>query len=150
MLDAFGFLVVVIFALYSVPLDLRQRRIPNSMLVTLFFCEFVIVVVSGKLGKALVGGSAIFLVYLFVHTWSKKAIGAGDVKLVAVLGFGLAFTTLRESIIWTFSLWSFGAIHAVGAMVFRRSLRISIAFAPAIFLGTLTYLAAPIWSSLPQ
>ncbi|MCC8163791.1 MAG: prepilin peptidase [Lachnospiraceae bacterium] len=70
--------------------DGRSRRIPNGLLLVLFFARIPLLLCGfGSLSASLAGmatlGGLLFSLYLFF----PGGIGAGDVKLFAVTGFYL-------------------------------------------------------------
>ncbi|MCD8098534.1 MAG: A24 family peptidase [Lachnospiraceae bacterium] len=75
-------------------MDGRSRRIPNGLLLVLFFARVLLLICGfGSLIVSLAGmatlSGLLFSLYLFLHS----GIGAGDVKLFAVIGFYLGAET---------------------------------------------------------
>ena len=86
----------VIFNLFVIIRDLRDRRVSNRLLLIALVLQAVWLVldeqVQGRVpvatygwGQALVGFSLGLI--LFYPLWRFRALGAGDVKFIAVLGF---------------------------------------------------------------
>ncbi len=89
--------------------DGRSRRIPNSLLLVLFFTRILLLIcgigslIASFAGMA-AGGGLLFFLYLFFHS----GIGAGDVKLFAVIGFYLGaeaalmvlFLAMTGALVW--------------------------------------------------
>jgi prepilin peptidase CpaA len=113
-----------IFCLFTVVLDLRHRRVPNRMLLVAVVLQIIWLVYLTLDGRpasvfeatewrqAVVG----FFVGLawFYPLWRFRALGAGDVKFIAVLGFLLGPVGL-------FSVLLVGTVacglHALGMVV---------------------------------
>ncbi|MCD8249131.1 MAG: A24 family peptidase [Lachnospiraceae bacterium] len=89
--------------------DGRSRRIPNGLLLVLFFARILLLIcgfsslIASLAGMATLGGLLFFL-YLFLHS----GIGAGDVKLFAMIGFYLGaeaalrvlFLAMAGALVW--------------------------------------------------
>jgi len=68
-------------------LDVRSRRIPNALIVVALVLGVGIHVVRfGLPGLAIASGGALFGGLLLVPLYRVRAMGAGDVKLMAALG----------------------------------------------------------------
>ncbi|MCC8139487.1 MAG: A24 family peptidase [Lachnospiraceae bacterium] len=90
-------------------MDGRSRRIPNGLLLALFIARILLLICGfGSLIVSLAGmatlGGLLFSLYLFLHS----GIGAGDVKLFAVIGFYLGaeaalmvlFLAMAGALVW--------------------------------------------------
>ncbi|MCD8196736.1 MAG: A24 family peptidase [Lachnospiraceae bacterium] len=90
-------------------MDGRSRRIPNGLLLTLFFARVLLLIcgfgsLSASLAGMAVSGGLLFSLYLFL----PGGIGAGDVKLFAVIGFYLGaeavlmvlFLAMAAALVW--------------------------------------------------
>ena len=93
-----------------------------------YWMTFMLSSVSGFL----LGGGMFLLCYLL----TRGGIGAGDVKLFAVLGFylgsGVIFTTTFLTIVYV------AFYSCVKLLMKKTSLKQEMPFAPFIFLGTMT------------
>ena len=104
--------LVLLIAMWT---DMRQRKIPNALLLVASALALLGSMTAGGVGlaSALVGGVVALLV--FVVFYAIGAMGAGDVKLMATVGMfmgradvvGLCITVLiaggLQSLIW--ALW---------------------------------------------
>jgi leader peptidase (prepilin peptidase) / N-methyltransferase len=66
--------------------DIRSRRLPNALTLPGGAAVMIVAVVAGRGVPALLGGAALFAVYLVVHLLAPSAMGAGDVKLAIGIG----------------------------------------------------------------
>jgi leader peptidase (prepilin peptidase)/N-methyltransferase len=77
------------------------------------------------------------------NKFSKGGLGAGDVRLMAVLGWHLGFLSYSSAIWAMFAACCFASIFGlVLVAVRRRSLQHRIAFGPFLALGTVTAIFA--------
>jgi prepilin signal peptidase PulO-like enzyme (type II secretory pathway) len=154
----FTTLEVSLCLIASVPIvlyDLRQHRITNSSLCRFGSAVFALRLAESFLGLnnflgALLDGVSALVLFLAVYWISGRSMGLGDVKLALVLATLASPGTIRMFILWFSMIWIWGGVHAMTSAIRYRTIRRRIAFAPALFAGTLTYLAMGIWSSLPQ
>jgi leader peptidase (prepilin peptidase)/N-methyltransferase len=80
-------------------IDLRQRRLPNSLTVTGAVGVLAFAIATGRAGAAITGALLLALPYLACHLISPAAIGAGDVKLALGLG-GAAACGGAQAWVW--------------------------------------------------
>jgi leader peptidase (prepilin peptidase) / N-methyltransferase len=66
--------------------DIQTRRLPNVLTLPGAAVVLIVAVVAGRAVPALLGGAALFAVYLVVHVVAPAAMGAGDVKLAIGVG----------------------------------------------------------------
>ncbi len=66
--------------------DIRVRRLPNVLTLPGAAAVLIVAVMAGRGVPALLGGVALFAVYLVVHLSAPGAMGAGDVKLALGVG----------------------------------------------------------------
>jgi len=122
-LDRMFILTAFACALIGAACDIRSRRIPNWLSLSAFLAGLILHGQVGRAGlvNALLGCGMALLIY--VPLFAIKALGAGDVKLMAALG------TILGPIPW---LWVFVATCLVGgalaaaAAVARKNLRVTI------------------------
>lgn len=129
-------------------IDYKSRKIPNRFLLVmlvlrtvLLFAECLLygelwmsVMISAFMGFVFAGG-----MFLLCYLISRGGVGAGDVKLFAVLGYyvgaGAVFSV-------TFLTVLTAAVFSVAALFAKKvSLKKEIPFAPFIFLGTVLTMA---------
>lgn len=120
-------LLLIIFCFFIIGYDLLFRRVPNSFLLSalLVHIGYMVVTGSGVLGvdvKQSLIGAGVALIG-FVPLYALRVMGAGDVKLLILLGalFGLA---------GLFAVWVMGSLIAgLHAVAFYTS-RIWFGFVP--------------------
>lgn len=124
--------------------DYRQHRIPNrfltGMLMIWAFITGICIIVQTESGMALafqslvgalVGGLVFFLCYIL----SKKQLGAGDVKLVFVMGLYLTGQRIIGAIFYGIVLC---CIYSIIQLVRRKiGLKDGVALVPFLYLGVL-------------
>ena len=143
-LPAFAYLAAVGVTLSLV--DLRSHRLPNALTLPSYpisACLLGAAAVAGSgigsLGRALLGGTASYLLLMALRLASPRGVGFGDVKLAGVLGmYGgwLGWTA------WTLSLFT-ASLYAGGVGVVllasgRAGLRSRVAMGPYLVAGALT------------
>lgn len=124
--------------------DQKSRRISNRILLFLLIVRTVIlaleclsyqeywmsIVISAGAGLILSGG-----MFLICYTIARGGMGAGDVKLLAVLGYwmggGAVFTVIFLTVL------SAALYSVVGLLVKKVSLKQEIPFAPFVLAGTI-------------
>lgn len=116
--------------------DLATRRIPNPLLSAALACAVLMQAIGGDLAAMSVG---MLVAGLLLPLYLFGGMGAGDVKLVAVLGaFGGPLLAFHVVVV---SLLLFGAVALAGlhaGLVVRRQ---SLPFAPAVAAASVFALA---------
>lgn len=151
------FALCLIASLRIISYDLHHHLITNSSLrrfafaiVLLKFVEFIVDTESVNLLGSIEDAVVALALFLSIYWISGSSMGLGDVKLATVLAALAALGSIRNFIFWFCAIWIWGGVHAFAVALRYRTFQRRIAFAPALFGGTLTYLATRIWSSLPQ
>lgn len=98
---SFRYLVLVLFMVSLGVTDARQRKLPNRILAAMFLVRTAFLAVECVMAKeywlelvlsALIGLAVIGIFFLIVWVVSRKGLGAGDVKVMAILGYWLGFS----------------------------------------------------------
>lgn len=116
--------------------DAMLKQIPNQMLLILLLVRFVLLISDrSKTIEAiegfLIGGGVMLLGYLL----SKSTMGAGDVKLMAVVGSYVGGERILQVTLWSFATATgFGVIQALRK---RNGICQEIPLAPFVLLGTI-------------
>lgn len=125
-------------------IDKKEQIIPNFILVILLGVRSILLVVDillytdvwdvillNTLGGLVLG----FIIFLIAYLLSRKGIGLGDVKLVAVMGFYLGASALYGAIV--LSLLS--CVLYTGFQMLRKKLKLrdAVAFGPFLAIGTI-------------
>jgi leader peptidase (prepilin peptidase)/N-methyltransferase len=144
--------VVLVFAIAAVIIsvvDLREKRVPNPVLLVagaavaaLALLDAAVTGAWGSLLGALLGGAALFAIYLVIALIAPAAMGMGDVKLAALAGFVLGGAGWTNWIIGTAAGVLCGGIAATAVLIARRrGPSGSLPYAPTMALGALLGLA---------
>ena len=137
--------------------DLRFHRIRNSSLIKFVFWKIAFKILNWVCFNSPADFSEIiyallvtFSIFLLLYFLSKGSLGMGDVKLAPLLAFLVEIENVENFILWFGHIWFWGGLHALGQLVATRKWRQNIAFAPALFLGSMSFVAIRMWGSLPQ
>ncbi len=125
--------------------DLREKRIPNRMLVVAAPVVAALLVAGAllrgepeRLVGVLAGAAAMFVLYFVIALVAPAAMGMGDVKLAALLGGALGAVGLTGWLVGLLAAFLIGGVVAVVALVAGRvGWRGSIPFGPWMVAGTL-------------
>jgi prepilin peptidase CpaA len=104
--------------------DLASRRIPNRLLLTAWLCALPLHLASAMPGGALsaaLGGALVGLV-IFLPLYLLRGMAAGDVKLMATVGFFAGPSGALEIAILS---WCAGGVMALLIIVFKGRLRVA-------------------------
>jgi prepilin peptidase CpaA len=107
--------LLLLFLLGAVITDLRARLIPNALVLAGALTGFLLAALHPQgigLLSAL-GGLALGLA-IFLPMYLLRAMGAGDVKLMAMTGAFLGYTAILEAALWV--LLTGGALALVFAL----------------------------------
>jgi prepilin peptidase CpaA len=134
------YLEVVLLLLVSIAAinDLATRRIPNRLLLVGLASALILHLVSAAPGVALLsalGGMGIGMA-MFLPFYLVRGMAAGDVKLMAVIGF---FSGPGETFSIAVLTWCLGGLMALFLIFLRRGrLRLALANIGNILSGVLT------------
>ncbi|MCX6427575.1 MAG: hypothetical protein F2760_05670 [Actinobacteria bacterium] len=153
-------LIAILIISFGIPIglhDLAFQKISNSVLSKFLLGALSIkaleLVVLENFHDFLVCGlgSLLLLILLsFCNNYAGNPVGYGDIKLMALLTFILNFEKATNFVFWLLTIWIFGALSFVAISLKKMRFQGSIAMAPAIFMATITYLAARRWIFLSQ
>lgn len=128
--------VLFVLCLYVSWMDLRHRRIPNQAIGTGFFlltlCNLAYFSPAGWI-EAVFYTLLCLLVFGFVSWHWPLALGMGDVKLLALICYGLG---VREFVVVLTVASMLALIVSILLLLMRRvSVNSSLPFAPFVTLG---------------
>jgi prepilin peptidase CpaA len=129
--------------------DLATRRIPNRLLLVGLAGALVLHGLSGAPGAALLsalGGMALGL-GLFLPFYLVRGMAAGDVKMMAVVGFFTGPTAAFQIAVIT---WCAGGVMALLVVVLRSRLRLALVNIGHLLCGLLVPGTKPADTTLPQ
>jgi leader peptidase (prepilin peptidase)/N-methyltransferase len=144
-----AFLVMMVAGTAISIVDLRERRIPNRMLLVAGPTVAVLLVAGlmlrgdpGRILAMLGGAAALFALYFVIALIAPAAMGMGDVKLAALLGAALGAAGWTAWLAGLLAAFLIGGIVSLVALATRRvTLRGSIPFGPWMIAGALVGLA---------
>ena len=127
-------IVVLLFLLLAVAvvMDLRSSKIPNLLIITglvlgLITTNHIIESISVSL----------FIILIFFPAFKIGALGAGDIKCIAMMSFYLT----RYELLWAmFYAFLTAAVYSICKIVYYRSFQIrksKVRLAFFLFMGTL-------------
>lgn len=138
-----AFLYVAAAGIAMSAIDLRTRRLPNELTLPSIPAVAALLLIPAiaagewsDYGRALLGGVALFALYLLLALIYPAGMGMGDVKLAASLGIALGYLGWGPWVVGFFMTFVLGGL--VGIVVLIRVGRGStIPFGPYMVAGTL-------------
>lgn len=111
--------LVVLYAFWAMVLDLTRSKISNQYLIFGWIVGAVMALIRSGVGGLpdYLGGALLPILLLFVLFYFHM-MGAGDIKLLSVLGGMMGIHTSIALLICSFAA---GAIFSVGILTYRRS-----------------------------
>ncbi|BDT90301.1 prepilin peptidase [Nocardia sputorum] len=143
-------LACAVLAVWCVALtvfDLRERRLPNELTGSGALTVLGYGLYTGQFAAALLGAVLLSAPYLLVHLAAPAALGAGDVKLAAMLGGAAALGGARPWVWAALGAPALTACVALGALACRGGFgshaadpgagAVTVPHGPAMCLATL-------------
>ena len=142
-LPAYLYLAAVGLALALIDLDVR--RLPDALTLPSYVVVAALLALaaalgsgSGHLGRALLGGLAMYALYFALCFAYPAGMGFGDVKLAGVLGMATAWLGWGAWAVGLFAGFLFGGVFGIALIALGRAGRRSkVPFGPFMLLGTL-------------
>ncbi len=141
-----GLLVALGVTLAASVTDIRERRIPNELILIGLVIAAAVAATSGRWLDALAGGVLGVAILTLPRLVARDAVGLGDVKLAGVVGMGVGVTGV-VAVVGVAVLTAAAVMGLVGLMSGGRRDR-SLPFAPFLAAGTLAVLMVNTWSDL--
>jgi leader peptidase (prepilin peptidase)/N-methyltransferase len=153
---ALAYAVFVIVGVALSAIDLKHRILPNRIVLPATAIGLVVLVtaaavdgrdsgngdVAQQVLRTVLGGVALFGVYLMLALVSPNGMGMGDVKFAGFVGMFLTFDGWRTLLVGAAVSFVLAALVGVVLLLLRRADRTStIPFGPLMFLGALIALA---------
>ena len=138
------YLILIVFLVPIGAIDFEKKIIPNKFLLVMIGVRGILLIGDmlayptyrvELLVSALSGMAIGFLVFLLAYFLSRKSIGLGDVKLVAVIGFYLG-----SSLIWSAMVGGLllaGIYSCIQLIRKKVSMKDAIPLAPFLSAGTI-------------
>lgn len=147
-LPAYLYLAAVGMALALIDLDCK--RLPDALTLPSYPAAVVLLAVaallgsdSGEIGRALLGGAAMYALYFALCFAYPAGMGFGDVKLAGVLGLYTAWLGWGAWAVGLFAGFLLGALFGIALMVVGRGGRkTAVPFGPFMLLGVLVAVVA--------
>ncbi|AZN39943.1 prepilin peptidase [Paenibacillus albus] len=137
-------MVLSIFGYLATVNDIREKRIPNTLVLAMFGAWVVIAVPQlfydttaalTLLLNAIIGFVVAGMLFLMVYLLSRKGMGGGDVKFMAVAGLYLGFQLVLPAILYGAVLSALTAILLI--LTKRMGRKDAIPLAPFLYAGIL-------------
>lgn len=125
----FSIFVVLFF------IDLEHRRVPNVILLPAVLFALATGVIQPGIVEALIGGIFGFGILLILYLINPKGIGAGDVKLAALIGLLTGWPSIVIGLLIGFLLGGLGAAVLLASRVVNR--KSTIPYAPFLIVGAM-------------
>lgn len=135
--DIFKIFIIIMLLIISI-IDIKKMIIPDYILLVGFITSLIYLVFSKNIYLENIFGSFIGFVIFLAIAFITNAMGGGDIKLMALLGFifgvkGVLFITVFSFII--------GAIISVILLILKlKEKNDFIAFGPFISVSTFIYI----------
>lgn len=124
-------------------IDIETHTLPNRIVVPSIVSMAVLLLAAGILRgdvdallRTLIGGAALFALYLVLALVSAGGMGFGDVKLAALLGMATAWVGWPAFGVGAFAAFLLGGLFGIGLLIARRAGRKSgVPFGPWMLAG---------------
>lgn len=122
------YLALIFFSIYISFIDLKSHRIPNR---AIFFALIFFLISTVLQGKAVYPTSALISL-ISAPILLKFKVGAGDIKLFMILSTFFLPNTFEMAVAFLTAFSAIAALLTLITTVKERTLRTSVALAPAI------------------
>lgn len=124
-------------------IDIDTHRLPNAIVLPSYPAVAALLLLASALhadwpalGRALIGGAALFAFYVVLVLISPRGMGMGDVKLAGVLGLYLGWFGWGHLVVGAFAAFLLGGGYAIILLASRRAARGSgLPFGPWMLAG---------------
>lgn len=129
----------MLFLFFAIPIsiaDISSRKIPNIYLQLYAYAVAVLMVVRGF-------PDLVFMLVVLATLLLMSAIGVGmgDCKLLGLIVLMLQLSRFEEFELLLWAIFMIALIQIVLLWLYSKVIPLTIAMAPAIFIGTSLYLA---------
>jgi leader peptidase (prepilin peptidase)/N-methyltransferase len=144
---AIGYLAFLVLSIKLTIVDAREHRLPNKLVALSAAIGVATIAITALLTadpqlllRGLTCAAGAFAVYLALHLLSRTkngaGLGAGDVKLSAVLGLYLGWVSVDAAVLGIASGFVLGALFSLALIAIRRgNRRTKVAFGPWMLAG---------------
>ena len=134
-----GVVVTLVATVAAAVPDIRERRIPNAIVVAGLLAIGVLAVGGGRWTDALAGGALGMMFVALPRLAGPAAVGGGDIKLAAVVGSGIGAPGVLVAIGVAVAVAT--PVVAVRAVRRDEDRDGTLPFAPYLALGVVGYAA---------
>ena len=140
-----GLFVTLGVALLASITDIREQRIPNTLIIAGLIATTALAVVGGRWVEALAGSGLGMALLALPRLVAPENVGFGDIKLVGVAGMAVGVS----GVIVVVGLAVTAAVVTLAVRAARRRMlrEGGLPFAPCLALGIAGYLAAELIAS---
>ena len=143
-LPAYLYLSAISVALALIDID--TKRLPNTIVLPSYPVAIALLTLASwnpgglsdwpALGRALIGGAALYGVYFLLMFIYPAGMGFGDVKLAGVVGLFLGWVGWGALVVGWFAAFLLGGVYSIGLLAAARANRkTGIPFGPWLLLG---------------
>jgi leader peptidase (prepilin peptidase)/N-methyltransferase len=140
-----AYLLLAAAAVLLSVIDVQHQRLPNVITVPFAAGSLALLGLAAAgehawqpLLRAIVGGAALFVVYLVMALISPASLGMGDVKLAGVLGLYLAYLSWRTLLLGAAGGFVIAAAVGIVLLATRRANRgTQVPFGPSMIAAAL-------------
>ncbi len=138
-----AYLYFAALAVACTAIDIRHHRLPDFLVLPSYPITLALLLVATAgpgdvwdLGRAVLGGAALFAFFFLLAFINPAGMGGGDIKLAGVLGMLLAWFGWWPVVVGGMSAFFLGAILGLVLILTRRGGRkTDIPFGPFMFAG---------------
>lgn len=131
-----GVVVLAPFVI-AAAVDVRTRRIPNSLSAATVALALTVALATGEGTWSLLGALAALTAGAALHAGARGAFGLGDVKLMAGAGAAVGLAHVLD---FVFAMAFAGGAIAVATLLLHRGTRTTMPYGPAIAAGVASVL----------
>ena len=142
-MSIFTMLLLIYMPLFSL-LDIKKQIIPNKILLIVFSLWILVMAVDvftdiskaiPLLFSSLIGAVVVGLAFLLCYVVSKHQVGAGDVKLVFIMGLFMTGDRIVGAVLYGCIICG---LYSVIQMIRKKlTLKSGVPMVPFLYLGTL-------------
>ena len=144
-----AFVLLAVGAAVLVGIDLRLHRLPDRLTGATAASGLLLLAAAAAVdgtwstyARALLGGAGLLTIYVVLFLAARSGLGAGDVKLAAVLGLHLAWFGWPTLVVGGFAGFLAGGLASLALLTARRAtLATRLPFGPSMVAGAVLAVA---------
>lgn len=131
-------IVLVCSLIYVAYIDIYTQKIPNAYIVILFCLWGISLFWHNNLFLDVAGAIVVSVIMLLTYFLTRGGIGAGDIKLMTIIGLYVGFFHVVAVLFWICSVL---IILSIGLLVLKKvTLKTVLPMGPFIAIGTILYI----------